>query len=112
MAPAEGMPLSLRPIPVSDQKPKNLAEFIARINAQPDGFRGISETKLRVEAANIENGHLPSTEDHDVDMSDGEGDEDQDSSSVDPMQARMEVLKNIEYVQAARCDPFTYRTMR
>lgn len=94
MSSADGPPpLSLRPFPVADQKPKNLAEFIARVNAQPGGFRAVTEAKLREELKNSES-------------SDGAADEDEDMSSdagpenevaeKDPNVARMEVLKNIE----------------
>lgn len=94
MSSADGPPpLSLRPFPVADQKPKNLAEFIARVNAQPGGFRAVTEAKLREELKNSES-------------SDGAADEDEDMSSdagpenevaeKDPNVARMEVLKNID----------------
>ncbi|KAL6889730.1 subunit 17 of mediator complex domain-containing protein [Trichoderma longibrachiatum] len=94
MSSADGPPpLSLRPFPVADQKPKNLADFIARVNAQPGGFRAVTEAKLREELKNSES-------------SDGAADEDEDMSSdagpenevaeKDPNVARMEVLKNID----------------
>lgn len=99
MAPGDdGPPLSLRPHPVADRKPKNLAEFIGRVNAQPGGFRAVSEDKLREEIrtreANNANGEAA---DEDVDMSEG-GDEEDEDVARDPHEARMEVLKNIEYV--------------
>jgi mediator of RNA polymerase II transcription subunit 17 len=100
MASEESTPLSLRPVPVADRKPKNLAEFIARINAQPGGFRGLTETKLREEAVELENGNS-TAEDDDVDMSDGEGEdeaEEQEAQTIDPVQVRNEVLTEIEYV--------------
>lgn len=94
----DGPPLSLRPHPVADRKPKNLAEFIARVNAQPGGFRAVTEAKLREEIRireeSIQNGDAA---DEDVDMSDGGGDDEEDEDK-DPNEARMEVLRNIEYV--------------
>lgn len=97
MAPAQGPPLSLRPFPVSNKEPKNLAEFIARVNAQPGGFRDVTETKLEDEIKSAED--INGTSDReDVDMSDAE-DED-DAGSKDPNAARLEVLKNIECVLA------------
>ncbi|KAH6973481.1 subunit 17 of mediator complex-domain-containing protein [Ilyonectria sp. MPI-CAGE-AT-0026] len=97
MAPGDdGPPLSLRPHPVADRKPKNLAEFIGRVNAQPGGFRAVSEDKLREEIrtreANNANGEAA---DEDVDMSEG-GDEEDEDAARDPHEARMEVLKNID----------------
>ncbi|CAM1501804.1 Fc.00g037880.m01.CDS01 [Cosmosporella sp. VM-42] len=97
----DGHPLSLRPTPVADGKPKNIAEFIARVNAQPGGFRALDEKKLREEIRareelkrREENGEIMSTEeDEDVDMSDGQDDDD---DANDPDKAREEVLKNID----------------
>ncbi|KAI5464048.1 subunit 17 of mediator complex-domain-containing protein [Mariannaea sp. PMI_226] len=96
MAPSDDPPLSLRPHPVADNKPKNLAEFINRVNAQPGGFRSLSETKLREEAAasagTKQNGELM---EEDVDMSDGVVADEEDAAK-DPNEARMEVLRNID----------------
>lgn len=85
-------PLSLRPFPVADQKPKNLAEFIARVNAQPGGFRSITEDKLREELRNSED---PDAADDQDEVSEAAGEA--DVAEKDPGVARMEVLKNIEY---------------
>ncbi|KAK2673340.1 Mediator complex, subunit Med17 [Fusarium oxysporum f. sp. vasinfectum] len=54
MARGDDQPLSIRPSPVADRKPQNIAEFIARANAQPGGFRAINEAKLREELAQEE----------------------------------------------------------
>lgn len=105
-APAgEGTPLSLRPFPVGDKEPQTVADFIARVNAQPGGFRSLSEAALREEAARQAQGDGPPDED-DVDMSDGDGDGDGEADAVDdeaaaqdPAQARFEVLRNIECVE-------------
>ncbi|KAJ4857255.1 subunit 17 of mediator complex domain-containing protein [Trichoderma breve] len=85
-------PLSLRPFPVADQKPKNLAEFIARVNAQPGGFRSVTEDKLREDLKSSENSD--GAADHDEDMS--EAGAENDVAEKDPNVARMEVLKNID----------------
>lgn len=93
MAPDDGLPLSLWPFPVADKEPKSLAEFIVRVNAQPGGFRAVSEAKLREEIkAREEAGGA--TEDADVDMADV----DDDDAAKDPNVARAEVLKNIDVV--------------
>lgn len=88
-----GPPLSLRPFPVADQKPKNLAEFIARVNAQPGGFRSITEEKLREELRNSEDPDAADDQDEELSEAAGEA----DVAERDPGVARMEVLKNIEY---------------
>ncbi|KAG6033091.1 hypothetical protein E4U41_007007 [Claviceps citrina] len=94
MTSAQGPPLSLRPFPVADKAPKNLAEFIARVNTQPGGFRLVTEERLRDE---IRSRNMPPAGDsdpEDVDMSDAGNDA--DDQDRDPSLARMEVLKNIE----------------
>jgi mediator of RNA polymerase II transcription subunit 17 len=112
-APAgEGHPLSLRPFPVADKKPKTVADFIARVNAQPGGFRSLSEAALREEVARQAQGDGAPDED-DVDMSDGDGDgdgegdavDDDDAAAQDPAQARFEVLRNIECVEQSLVHP-------
>ncbi|KAG5922371.1 hypothetical protein E4U61_005364 [Claviceps capensis] len=91
---AESPPLSLRPFPVADRAPKNLAEFISRVNAQPGGFRDLTEEKLRYEIRSRDGlGLAPDSDPEDVDMSDAGNEEDQ---AKDPSLARNEVLKNIE----------------
>ncbi|TWU75137.1 RNA polymerase II mediator complex subunit [Metarhizium rileyi] len=94
MASPDGPPLSLRPFPVADKAPKNLAEFIARVNTQTGGFRDVTETKLQNDIksrAEVVNG--ADSDPDDVDMSDAGHDEE---SSKDPAVARIEVLRNIE----------------
>ena len=96
MATGDGPPLSLRPFPVADRKPKNVADFIPRVNAQAGGFRVVTEDRLREEIsaseeARDENGG------RDLAMSDAEEDDGGDDAATDPNQARTEVLKNIEY---------------
>lgn len=94
--PKDGTSLSLRPFPISDTKPKSLADFITRINSQPGGFRDVDEDKLRQEQ--LAQQHALDGED--VDMSDVEEDaeEGDGTGTQDLMQSRMEVLQNIEYV--------------
>ncbi|KND89796.1 Mediator of RNA polymerase II transcription subunit 17 [Tolypocladium ophioglossoides CBS 100239] len=93
MAPNDGPPLSLRPFPVADKEPRNLADFITRVNAQSGGFRSVTEAKLHEEihARQDTNG---AAREEGVDMSDA-ADED-DAAPKDPNVARMEVLKNID----------------
>lgn len=95
MASPEGPPLSLRPFPVADKAPKNLADFIARVNTQPGGFRDVTEAKLRDEIKSREILGAGDSDTEDVDMSDAVNDDDQ---AKDPSLARMEVLRNIECV--------------
>lgn len=61
----------LRPVPQSDRRPKNLGEFIARVNADR-GFRNVTEEGLRkeIEAEAEASGILESKE---VDMANGVG---------------------------------------
>jgi mediator of RNA polymerase II transcription subunit 17 len=95
MATSDGPPLSLRPVPIADTKPKNLAEFIARVNAQPGGFRAVTEDKLQEEIrAREEDGDTNEPEDA---VMEDDAPEDETSAAKDPALARLEVLKNVEY---------------
>ncbi|KAL2689725.1 hypothetical protein Neosp_003785 [[Neocosmospora] mangrovei] len=103
MAPGhDDQPLSLRPNPVADRRPKNIADFIARVNAQPGGFRALSEDKLRDEIAARDAVNGDAAEDKDVNMAEtGQDEEDEDEEQEaerDPQEVRMEVLRNIEQV--------------
>ncbi|KAI1662891.1 subunit 17 of mediator complex-domain-containing protein [Daldinia decipiens] len=82
-------PFSLRPWPIGDKKPKNLGEFISRINVQSGGFRNVTEAKLREEIAAQQHGRVEAEG-----SSDEEEDEDVELKSVTA--AREEFLKNIE----------------
>ncbi|KAI0384328.1 subunit 17 of mediator complex-domain-containing protein [Hypomontagnella monticulosa] len=88
-------PFSLRPWPIGDKKPKNLAEFIARVNAQPGGFRNLTEAKLRERIAAEENGNA------EAEGSSEEDEEEEEDTSADKSKtvaaAREEFLKNIEF---------------
>ena len=98
----DATPLSLRPFPVADKKPKTISDFIGRINTQSGGFRDVTEAKLRDEIARQAHATVPNDDaDDDVEMSDGEdeGEEDEaDEEEVDPLQAREQVLREIEFV--------------
>ncbi len=105
MTSGDGPPLSMRPFPVADKSPKNLADFIARVNALPGGFRSVTETSLEedIHARNETNGEdgaedvdMSDDDDADDDQDDDDDDED-DAGAKDPLAARMEVLKHIEY---------------
>jgi hypothetical protein len=96
----DATPLSLRPFPVADKKPKSISDFIGRINTQPGGFRDVTEAKLRDEIARQAQAGVPN---EDVNMSDGEEEDDEeeedtDEVEVDPLQAREQVLREIESV--------------
>ncbi|KAH0594358.1 hypothetical protein MHUMG1_07707 [Metarhizium humberi] len=93
MASPDGPPLSLRPFPVADKAPQNLAEFIARVNTQSGGFRDVTENKLQdeIKSSQVVNG--ADTDPEDVDMSDLGHDEE---PVKDAALVRMDVLKNIE----------------
>lgn len=96
MASGDGPPLSMRPFPVADKSPKNLGDFIARVNALPGGFRAVTEASL-VEDIRTRNEANCEAASQDIDMSEAEDEEeDEDSGAKDPLAARMEVLKNIE----------------
>jgi hypothetical protein len=89
-----GPPLSLRPVPIADKKPKNISDFIARVNAQPGGFRSLNADQLRADIqARRDRGEAE--DDADLDSSDEE--EGEDDGPKDLNLIRMEVLKNIEY---------------
>ncbi len=89
-------PFALRPWPTGDKKPQNLAEFIARVNAQPGGFRDLNEAQLRREVQAKQQG----TVEDDVDGSDEEDDDDEaeDGKAKTAIAAREEFLRNIESV--------------
>lgn len=92
----DGQPLSLRPFPVAGKEPKNLADFIARVNAQAGGFRALTETKLHEEIRAGGDSNGAAVEQDDVEMADAADDD--DAAAKDVSAARMEVLRNIEYV--------------
>lgn len=98
MATHSQTPFSLRPWPTRDKKPQNLAEFIARVNAQPGGFRGLNEAELRQDVEAKKRGTL---EDGGVDGSDDEEEDDDEADEAkrkNALVAREEFLRNIESV--------------
>lgn len=92
--------LSLRPYPVSSRAPKNVADFIARVNAQPGGFRDLTEQRLR-DAELEEARRKGHTARQDAAMSEAgdqdEGDEDEDE---DEEQAQEDAAKELEQTRA------------
>ncbi|KAI3321434.1 subunit 17 of mediator complex-domain-containing protein [Xylariaceae sp. AK1471] len=88
-------PFSLRPWPTGDKKPKNLAEFISRVNAQPGGFRNLNEAQLRQEIQAKEQGQV---EDDGIEgSSEEEDDEVEEVKGKNAIAAREEFLKNIDF---------------
>ncbi len=73
-----------------------MAEFIARMSAQPGGFRDINEDDLRRQIQEKKN----AVREEDTEMKDG-SDEEEDAPSMDIITARGEVMKNIEYVRTS-----------
>ncbi|RDA86069.1 hypothetical protein CP532_1270 [Ophiocordyceps camponoti-leonardi (nom. inval.)] len=89
--------LSLKPVPIADKEPKNLADFISRVNAQPGGFRQLTEAQLResiVENDSPNNGDVSVEDVVMVDAADE--DDDADTTVKDAALARLEVLKNVD----------------
>lgn len=71
---------ALRPLPCGDRRPKNLAEFIQRVNTERDGFLNITEESLRKEMDAEANGIVESKE---IDMVDtGSAQEEDDSDHI------------------------------
>ncbi|KAI1635983.1 subunit 17 of mediator complex-domain-containing protein [Biscogniauxia mediterranea] len=94
MSSISSSPFSLRPWPTGDKKPKNLGEFIARVNTERSGFRNVTEAKLRDEIKAQEEGHM------DLDEADGSSDDEEETEadkSKTVVAAREEFLKNIEF---------------
>lgn len=97
-------PFSLRPWPTGDKNPQNLADFISRVNAQPGGFRNLSEAELRKDIQSqqygrIENGGSPISEEED----EGENDEAEETTGKSAVLAREDFLKNVESVYTYIC---------
>jgi mediator of RNA polymerase II transcription subunit 17 len=86
MASNQAQSFVLRPVPQSDRRPKNLAEFIARVNADR-GFRNVTEESLRkeLEAESEANGILESKEVYMTDSvgADGDGDEEGNNAEAE-----------------------------
>ncbi|KAI1848261.1 hypothetical protein JX266_005974 [Neoarthrinium moseri] len=95
MASISASPFSLRPWPTGDKKPKNLGEFIARVNAERGGFRNVTEAELREEAQAQDEGRLTSANGSPGGESDSDDDAEADKSKT-IIEAREEFLRNIE----------------
>lgn len=63
---------ALPPLPVGDRRPKSIAEFIARVNNERDGFRNVTQDSLQKEIEDEATGLIESKE---VDMKDPENDD-------------------------------------
>ncbi|KAI1178969.1 subunit 17 of mediator complex-domain-containing protein [Nemania sp. FL0916] len=95
MAANNQAPFSLRPWPTGDKEPQNLADFIVRVNGQPGGFRGLSETQLRREIQAKEQGLL---EDNGSNSSEEEDDDEaEEGGGKTAAVAREEFLRNIDF---------------
>ncbi len=81
---------SFRPPPSGSRGPANLAEFIARVNSQPGGFRSIDQDELRRQIEEKKN----ATANEDAEVRDGS--ENEEEAPMDVIGARNEILKNIE----------------
>lgn len=97
MASGDGQPLSLRPFPVTeaDKQPKSVADFIARINAQPGGFRDVKEADLTQKLREQEPQQQDGDQDDDVDMFDSQ-EEEEEVTAKDPNVVRIEVARQLE----------------
>lgn len=95
MATVSASPFSLRPWPTGDKKPKNLGEFIARVNAERGGFRNVAETELRDEVRAKDQGRVNGDGSSPEGESDSEDEADGEKSKT-IIEAREEFLKNIE----------------
>ncbi|KXJ93694.1 subunit 17 of mediator complex-domain-containing protein [Microdochium bolleyi] len=91
-------PFSLRPWPTGDKKPKNLGEFVARVNAEPGGFRSVTEDKLREDIRALEETD-PASPSSDDENDDDEADEtkDDDDNTKDAIAARDEFFRNCDH---------------
>jgi mediator of RNA polymerase II transcription subunit 17 len=96
MASSSASPFSLRPWPTGDKKPKNLGEFITRINAERGGFRNVTEAELRDEILAKDEGRLESGNGSPEGDSDSDEEVEVDKSKT-IIAAREEFLRNIEF---------------
>ena len=92
-------PFSIRPIKAAgDRKPKNLSEFISRVNAtHPGGFRTLNQADLEKQIEEKKQKQNAGGDGTDVHVEDGPGSEEEAETDVakDLGAARMEVLRNI-----------------
>ncbi|KAB5559888.1 subunit 17 of mediator complex-domain-containing protein [Coniochaeta sp. 2T2.1] len=92
-------PFSIRSITApDDRKPKNVAEFIQRVNAtHPGGFRALNVTDVKKKIEEQKQKQNAALDNADVVMEDGAGSDQEASAEAakDLATARMEVLRNI-----------------
>ncbi|EGY19872.1 hypothetical protein VD0002_g1791 [Verticillium dahliae] len=81
---------SLRPPPIGSRKPKNLGEFIGRIQAER-GFRNVTEASLREEVAAKTNGEA---KEDDVQMSVTDDEDDEEAKDIHTVKG--EIMRNID----------------
>ncbi|KAK1750229.1 subunit 17 of mediator complex-domain-containing protein [Echria macrotheca] len=82
--------LSLRPAPPPDRGPRNVAEFIQRMKAEPDGFRSLNADDLRKQIeANRNN------DDGDIEMENDDNIEDSSTKPKELSAARDEIFQSI-----------------
>lgn len=94
---------ALNPLPLGNRGPKNLSEFIQRVNAERGGFRNITEDGLREEAEAERNGVVESKE---VDMISGKSEDEESADQIGPEEfgaAVNEVYQQAEYVLRGLC---------
>lgn len=68
---------ALPPLPVGDRKPKSIADFIARVNAERGGFRNVTQDSLDKEIEDETNGLVEAMEVDTKDASETEDPTDQ-----------------------------------
>ncbi|KAJ1336110.1 mediator of RNA polymerase II transcription subunit 17 [Microdochium nivale] len=90
-------PFSLRPWPTGDKKPKNLGEFVARVHAEPGGFRSVSEDQLRDDIKAQDGADLssPSSAEDNDDQDDEAAQNDDDTK--DAIAAREEFFRSCDH---------------
>jgi len=90
-------PFSLRPWPKGDKKPKNLAEFVARVNAEPGGFRSVTEDQLRDDIRIQEATAGLDQQSSSSDDSDDEDESKDDEDTKDALAAREEFFRSCDH---------------
>lgn len=85
MASSSASTFALSPLPVGDRRPKTIAEFIARVNAERGGFRNVTQDSLQKEIEDEANGVVDSME---VDMKDEADEDDELGNQFDPIEFR------------------------
>ncbi|KAH8661941.1 subunit 17 of mediator complex-domain-containing protein [Xylariales sp. PMI_506] len=96
---ASAPPFSLRPWPTGDKKPKNLQEFIARVNYERGGFRHVSEEDLREEIKAKGEGRVEATSNESDGESDSEDEDDKDKKKNPMEKAAYTFNENINKAQ-------------